>query len=318
MRLFLAMILSAALASAQGGLTIRVDVPLVSLDVTVTDAQGKPINTLTKDDFLIYEDDVAHEMHNFSAVDVPYNVLLLFDCSGSTKPQKELMTQAMTRFTNNLRPQDRIAIAQFGASVDLRIDWRARGTGDLNVELGTFTGCNNTDFYGAVTWAARKLEGVSGRKGVIVYSDGMTQMPQRSMSVAGRGVYRAVDSQDDPAFQRMVPVVRASGGSFHFVAIDTDLNPLPGTLPAGIYVLQQARARMEQLADLSGGSMSFPKKIEDILPMYERIGHELGSSYSLGYVSTNPAKDGRPRAIRVRLRDETLLLRQSRDSYVPE
>lgn len=315
MRHFLAVILSAVVAAAQGGLTFSVDVPLVSLDVTVTDSHGKPINTLTKDDFLIYEDDVPHDIQNFSAVDVPYNVLLLFDCSGSAKPQKELMTKAMTRFMDNLRPQDRIAIAQFGSSVDLRVDWRQRGSDAFPVELGTFAGCDNTDFYGAATWAARKLEGVSGRKGVLVYSDGMTQMPQRAVSVAGRGIYRPVDSRDDPGFQAMLQAVRASGAAFHFVAIDTDVNPPAGAVPASIPLLQQARARMEQLADISGGRVSFPRKMEDILPMYERIGHELGSSYSLGYVSKNPAKDGRPRSIIVRLRDETASIRQSRSSY---
>jgi Ca-activated chloride channel family protein len=316
MRLFFLLLMSAAAAAAQGVPTFSVDVPLVSVDVMVTDADGKPMNTLTKDDFLIYEEGVLQEIQNFSAVDVPYNVLLLFDCSGSAKPQKELMSAAMMRLLNNLRPQDTIAIAEFGEGVDLRVDWRPRNDGAINVGLGTFAGCNNTDFYGAIAWAARKLQGVSGRKGVIVYSDGMAQMPLRPMAVGGRGVHRPADSQDDPGFQSLLQTVRASATSFYFVAIDTDVNPRTGTPPAGIYALQQARARMEQLAEVSGGRVAFPLKPDDILPMYERVGRELGTSYSLGYVSTNSGKDGRFRPIIVRLRDDGARIRQSREGYV--
>jgi hypothetical protein len=65
---------------------------------------------------------------------------------------------------------------------------------------------------------------------------------------------------DDPAFQKVLQTARASRASFNFVAIDTDLNPRAGTPVSMIYTLQQARARMEQLADASGGRMVFPKK----------------------------------------------------------
>jgi len=316
MRSLLYLLLSATLAAAQGGLTIRVDVPLVSLDVTVTDATGKPVNTLTRSDFSIYEDGTLQQIHNFSAVDIPYNVLLLFDCSGSAKPQRELMTEAMTRLIDNLRPQDAIAVAQFGSAVDLRVDWRNRSTGTMDPDLRAFAGCNNTDFYGAMKWTTQKLEGVSGRKGVIVYSDGMSEMPLRRMSVGNQSVYRPADSQDDPAFQRLLQTVRTSATAFYFVAIDTDLNARAGTPPASIYSMQQARSRMEQLADISGGRVAFPKKADDIVPMYERIAHELGSSYSLAYISTNPARDGTFRAIAIRLRDESLRIQQSRQGYV--
>jgi hypothetical protein len=72
---------------------------------------------------------------------------------------------------------------------------------------------------------------------------------------------------------------------------------------------------MEQLADVSGGRVVFPKTDEDVIPMYEQIGRELETSYSLGYVSSNVGKESRFRAIEVRLRDATLRVRQSRSGY---
>jgi Ca-activated chloride channel family protein len=284
--------------------------------VNVTDSNGRPVSTLTKEDFQVFEDSVPQNIQSFSPVDVPYSVLLLFDCSGSTKPQQPLLLAAMRRFMNRLRPQDAIAIAQFGTGTDLRLDWKPRNTQLGEVELGNYEGCNNTDFYGALDWAARKMNGVTGRKGVIVYTDGLGPMPMHTMSVGGRGISRPVDTISDPTFQRVLQAVRASRASFYFVAIDTDLNPRAGTPVNMIYTLQQVRARMEQVADASGGQVAFPKTDQDVIPMYEQIARGLETSYSLSYVSSNTNKDGRSRTIEVRLSDTTLRVRQSRTNYV--
>ena len=92
MRIFALVATTVALLSAQNaGPTFTVDVPLVSLDVTVTDDLGKPITTLGKDDFVIYEDGVLQEIQNFSSVVVPYNALLdrgyaSLGCAPCTRP----------------------------------------------------------------------------------------------------------------------------------------------------------------------------------------------------------------------------------------
>jgi hypothetical protein len=315
MRFLTLVFMSVALAFAQGGGTFSVDVRLVTLDVAVTDSTGKPVNTLTREDLLIYEDGVPQQIHNFSSVNVPYNVLLLFDCSGSTRPKQELMTAAMTRFMDGLRPQDVLAIAQFGSAVDLRLDWKPRDTGPVDVRFGSFASCNDTDLYGAMEWAARKTAGVAGRKGVVVYTDGVAQLPMRPMSVGGRSVYRPANSSDDPAFQKLLQGVRGSGATFHFVAVDTDVNPQSAVPVDSIYALQQARARMEQLAETSGGRVAFPKDAEGVLPLYERISRELATSYSVGYISSNTLKDGSFRNITVRTRDDSARVRQSRVGY---
>ena len=316
MRILAPVAVAAALLSAQNvGPTFSVDVPLVSFDVTVTDDLGKPITTLGKDDFVIYEDGVLQEIQNFSSVIVPHNALLLFDCSGSTKPQKELMSAVMAGFSGGFRAEDSIAVAQFGSGIDVVRDWRPRDKGVIDVQLGTFAGCDMTDFYGAIYWAAEKVKDIRGRKSVLVYSDGLGPMPMRSMLVVGRRVSRPVDSSDDPGFQRLVQAVRSSGASFYFVGINTDLNAAAATPVDMLYTMQQARARMEQLADASGGRVALPRKAEDAIPLYREIGKELGNSYSLGYVSANSATDGRYRAVTVRLRSGSARIRQSRDGY---
>ena len=67
----------------QSDLTIRVEVGLVTLTATVGDRSGRPLPTLEKDDFVIYEDGVRQDMAFFQKEDVPVSVGILFDTSGS-------------------------------------------------------------------------------------------------------------------------------------------------------------------------------------------------------------------------------------------
>src|SRR5262245_25437557 len=92
---------------------LKVDVPLVSVDITVRDAAGKPVNDLVSEDFEVYEDGVRQDIRNFSPVSTPYDVFLLFDRSGSTQHKWPFMQRAVASFIASLRPQDRIAIGSF-------------------------------------------------------------------------------------------------------------------------------------------------------------------------------------------------------------
>src|SRR5688572_10257030 len=121
----IALILSVcSLLLAQGGFTLKVDVSLIPLDAAVYDAAGNPVMTLTRDDFLVYEDGVLQEIQHFEAADAPYNILLLFDTSGSTKGQIGFMVDAGNRFLINFRGNDHVALATFTVGVTKLLDWK--------------------------------------------------------------------------------------------------------------------------------------------------------------------------------------------------
>src|SRR5262245_13308209 len=103
--------------------TIRLDTDLVSVDVIVTDRDGNRSTALLKaTDFTVYEDGARQEISAFSATDVPFNLVLLLDTSGSTRDEVGLIRRAARRFLDELRPQDRIAIIQFNKQVELLED----------------------------------------------------------------------------------------------------------------------------------------------------------------------------------------------------
>jgi len=303
----------------QQPLELRVDVSLVTLDVEVTDSMGRPVSTLKQEDFQVYENGMLQTIRSFDSVETPYNILLLFDCSASTQPDWPFLVEAMNRFGQMLRPQDRIEIAQFGGRFKVLRKWFGRAERGANVNVRpTDPVCAGTDFYGAVDQALSELKSVKGRKGTVLLTDGgHNGIPVQTGNDAAAGRTRYVDSVEDREFQRRLKSVAGSDVALYFVAVNTDLNP-DDFSPEDIYNKQQLRSRMEMLASASGGRVAFPRKPDEVVKLYEQLAHDLGLSYSLGYSPANSKKDGTYRKIEVRVLDRSLRVRQSREGYTSD
>lgn len=330
LRLCLFLIVSATFVIAQETVyTLKVDVPFVSVDVSVTDRGGKAANDLSIDDFELYEDGIRQEVRYFTPVSTPYNILLLFDRSGSTQHKWPLMQRAVAGFIANLRQQDRLAIGTFDSELQMQTDW----TGDREKALLALPelihpkSAGGTDLYAALERTLRRqFQKTSGRRAMVVLTDG------RDTSLYMELVKRnwLPEPAADRSFQKTLRAAREHRVPVYFVAFNTDKNLEPNTIGSDEYrnlkvifprsaapdrYLSQVRLRMEQIAEVSGGRVLFPESIEEIVPLYQQIGRELGMSYSLGYISSNPATSDAYRRIEVRTRNNTLRPTQSRPGY---
>src|SRR5579884_1564745 len=171
---FLILVSTACLLGQETLYTLKVDVPWVTVDVTVTDTGGKPVSNLTTDDFQIFENGVPQKIHSFAPVSTPYNVLLLFDRSASTQHKWQFMLRAVAGFIENLRPQDRVAIDTFDFSFQPVVGWTYKK--DLSVaalsDLLMARDMGGTAFYSALeTVLRREFKNVYGRRAVIVLTD---------------------------------------------------------------------------------------------------------------------------------------------------
>jgi VWFA-related protein len=305
---------------------LRVDTRLVTMDVGVLDANNRPLTSLTKDDFSVYEDGELREIQYFSSVDTPYNVLALFDCTGSTRDSWPFLLQSLNRFLSTVRPQDRVAVAAFGNPTQTILDWTPRSTGTLNVQMQMPSPlCDQTNFYGAVTWAVKKAREMNGRKGVVVFTDGVhSGIPAKPVQIGGLRLSRFVDPAQDGGFMAVLRAVASSDTVFYFIAVNTDIAPgnsdasdlFPGTqyTPLALYNLQQVRSRMEQIVKVSGGRIVFSQRTSDTGMLFEQILQDLGTTYSLGF-TPSPMTDGAYRRIVVRVRGDGMKVRQSKDGY---
>src|SRR5262249_33482760 len=134
------------------------------------------IQDLQAQDFVILENGTEQTITNFSAVDTPYDVLLLFDHSGSTATEWTLMQKASETFISNLRPQDRAVIATFDTSLRGLTPWTDKKEQIVKTIAGLTRGkrAGGTAFYRAIEQSlAAELPPVSGRRrALVVLSDG--------------------------------------------------------------------------------------------------------------------------------------------------
>ena len=303
---------SATLMSQNESGVIRVDVPLVSVDFVVTDSMNRAVTNLNRGDIEVFDNGELRPVQNFSPVETPFNVVLLLDCSESTRDRLNLLLTAMARFADQLRPQDKAAVAVFGTEVLQVMDWNSDK--QKAIHIPDLPMCQGTEFYAALEWAEKKLRGVTGRRGVVVFTDGQeSDVARREVKVDGTKVRRVVPPSEDHAFQNVLKGARETRAPFYFVAVDTDINPgreFGGSIPD----LQQFRARLQVMADETGGQVVFPKQAKDVVPFFLKIGAELGMSYSLGFVPVK-SNDATPHKIEIHIRGKDYTVRQSRDSY---
>jgi Ca-activated chloride channel homolog len=318
-------ILSAnALAAQEPVYSMRVDVGLVSLDVTVMDPQNQPVTSLRERDFAVYEDGEEQEIKHFSALDTPYNILLLFDRSSSTEDQWRTMQRAASAFIRNLRPQDRVALASFEDGITMLSGWNeSRSQADQALEglLKRGPGGGTNLYWSLERATQREFRGIQGRRAVVVLTDGRDNVLIRQTMATSL----PKSAQNDPGFLHTLAVLRAARVPIYFVALNTDKNPddlgneyynLDYRFPtsgAARAFLTETRKRMEMMADATGGRVFFPKRVQAIVPVYDQISRDMSTAYSIGYISTHGSEHGRSHTIEVRVRRSTV--RQSRETY---
>jgi VWFA-related protein len=297
---------AASVRSQEPAFQVRVDVPLVSVDVRVTDSRNQPMTTLKAADFVILEDGKEQQIQLFSSVESPYNILLLFDRSGSTENQWTFMQRAASRFLRNLRPQDTLAIGAFDDGLMMLSTWSdPRKEVEASIEQLMKRGPGGgTNLYQSIERATqREFRNVTGRRALIVLTDGRD---------AQLGSRQRGNGTADPVFARTYSIVQNARVPIYFVALNTDKNPSSGYAPASLVV--EARTRMEALANVTGGAIFFPKNIGDIVDVYDQVSKDLSSSYSLAYTSSQQAAQGQTRRIEVRVHGAKV--KQSRETYV--
>ena len=96
---------------------IRTETRLVQLNIGVVDRQGRAVTSLTKSDFVIYEDGVKQSIQLFEPVNAPFSLVLMLDMSGSTINFRQQLKLASQRFLDALAPEDRVAVIQFNKEV---------------------------------------------------------------------------------------------------------------------------------------------------------------------------------------------------------
>jgi Ca-activated chloride channel family protein len=315
--------------------TIRLRSDLVSLNASVLDSRGHAIQELEIRDFDVYEDGVKQTIANFSATREPFTLMLLLDVSGSTAREIDLIKDAARSFLEHIGSEDRIGVVVFSNEVvevaeltDTRervmqeIDGIATAEGGPGRRFSQNTG---TSFYDALYLAMNEssLKGVKGRKAIVCMSDGVdstsrVKFPEmaRVVEVSKASVYfLQLDTEKanlaallKPRFDPGYATFSQSqidryyerydrGSPDRYLSKDLLREDLRKRINHGLYEI--ARGEAAELTDKTGGRIYPVRTVWDLAGIYGQIAADLRTLYSIGYYSTNEAKDGRWREIRL-------------------
>lgn len=259
---------------------------LVNVNVVVLDAKGKLVTGLTRDDFVVYEDDQRMDLALFGRAftdqaeagtddDVALDLGLMLDTSESMIKPLKLSQEAASRFLESI-PRARELYTIF-FSEEIRVSrYDSESQQGLYDRIHGLRGGGNTALYDAVAVYLSRVQGQSGRKVLVIFSDGE-------------------DSISELTFGELLRLVRSSPVTIYPIAFLEGLRPGSGRAGRGMAVLRE-------LAALTGGQVFSPNVSRDLADIYKKLLEELGAQYVLGYTSPDQARDGRYRRLRVELK----------------
>ena len=285
---------------------IRVNTNLVSLNVSVfSNKLQSLVGTLEKNDFRVLEDGRDETISNFAATDVPFDLVLLIDLSGSTADKRNLIRKTTERFIEAARPTDRLAIVTFDVLTDIVCDFTADHA-KLLESVSRMKGSGGTNFWDALKYTLDTVVGprtLERRRAIVIMSDGV----DNALPFSGRNGSRI-------SFADLLEAVRKSDELIIPIYLDTERDQhYSSDFSKRIY--DNARNTLALLAQESGGFYYKARKIEDLNGVYDQVINDLGKVYSVGYRPTNEKRDGSWRRVEIRIPNRPDLIARSRPGY---
>jgi Ca-activated chloride channel homolog len=268
--------------SGDKGYTIGVNVDLVLMYTSVFDKNGRFISGLKKENFKLYEDGIEQKVTTFSQEDVPVSMGILLDLSGSMRGKIDQVNKAALAFIKASNPQDQVFLVGFNDEVELLQDFTS-DIDEITDALDNTVVTGGTAAYDAIYLGVQKAHsGSKPKKALVVITDGEDRDSYYKLDE----LLAKVQESDVQVF--CVGFLNAVGDKGLFGRWSKS-------------VPEKAREALQKIADETGGKAFFPDKLTDIHTVVAEIASELRSQYSIGYFSSNSARDGSFRRVKIEI-----------------
>ena len=293
---------------------IKTDVDLVTIDALVLQKEtARVVGDLTLTDFVISEDGTRQEITHFSQGSLPLSVLLLIDRGGCLDPYSESVRHAAMEAIARLKPADEVAVMTYHNNAEL-LQTFTRDRWPIKFALNHIpphdemaNHCINKAFYEAATYM-EQAGNPSGRRVIILIT----------------GVTRNFDCADGPSGKTAVHAVYESGSVVcGLVPITKEQQMENGmmrwaTRMGGL--MRLSTLNIKDIANETGGEV-LEDKPEVLDQTFATLMEHIRSRFSLAFVSTNKARDGSVRKLKIELKPEVKksrgnLVVKARRSYV--
>ena len=305
-------------AKAAENEVVKVETNLVTTPVSVLDRDGRFIANLKKKDFKIFEDGVPQAITYFQSSEMPFTVVLLIDTSPSTRYAIDEIHYAAVMFINQLRAEDRVMVVAF----DSRLKVLTEPTTDKKVLFAAIYKAqfgSGTSLYDAVDWVTNlDLINVTGRKAVVMFTDGVDTTSRRSDYQSTVAAVEEVDALFYPIRYN----TQRRGGDPGAVSM---LGGFP--LPPGVSLnvggrgqsdaeYKRGKAYLEALAANSGGRIFEADESTNLETSFHGVAEELRRQYSIGYYASEGGKPGDRKRIKIQVSRPPKAVVKAKSTYI--
>ncbi len=252
--------------------TEEIEVNLVELPVSVTDATGAPLSNLKQEDFTIFESGKQQKISAFNfASNLPISVGMLLDHSGSMQPRiAAARTAAIDFFHDILRPTDRAFFSAFAFDANNLAPF-VSDIGSLEQQVTSSPeAAGGTSLYDAIVTGLYRFRSLQGRKALLIITDGE-------------------DTTSRLSYDDMLTYVRASRVPLYFIGLGLGFSDISGV------------NKMKALAAETGGVAYFIKDVKQLKDTYAQLEKDLRSQYLLSYYTESTKKDQNYRPVGVKV-----------------
>jgi len=260
------------------GSSDRLQVNLMELYVVVTDRNGRPVTGLPRDSFEVEEDGERQEIATFTdAGELPLTVGMVIDSSASMFVKLPNVQFAAAEFLRGLATRrDRAFVVGFGSEPRMT----RSTTSDLPAVINSLEVLQpegQTAIWKGIVYSLVQLQGVPGKKALVVFTDG-------------------ADEDPDFSYRTTLQFARKVGVPIYVILSN---NEIVRTQGKGLNI-KGFLGRLNTLTDSVGGKVFFARVGDDLHEVYRQIDEELRSQYVVGYYSRDAGgREWRPVSVDV-------------------
>jgi len=259
--------------------SIRVDVDLVLVNVTVTDPYNRLVTGLESEHFRVWEEGNEKEVLHFSSEDVPISIGVIFDMSGSMGNKLDKARMAAVQFFRTANPRDEFLLVSFNDRAQL-LSRFTTSIEELQSRLLYSGAKGRTALLDAIYLGLSQMKGARNTKrALLILSDGGDN-------------HSRYNERDIRNF------VRESDVQLYAIGIYDPIGSR--SMPE----LAQGPSLLNELCEMTGGRAFTVQNLNDLPDIATKISMELRNQYVIGYKPGETERDGKWRKIRVKVRPQ--------------
>jgi len=270
----------------EGGLSIAVEVPVVTMDVVATTQRGDIITGLKRENFTLFEDGVQQTITNFGPSDAPITMVVLMEFSARYGGWYSYIAKYWTdALFPNLRRDDWVALVTFDMKPKLEVDF-TQNKEEVRQAIYHlyFPGFSESNVFDAILDTTERLKDVKGKKCILLVATGRDTFSKHTYDQT----MKALRQSDVPLFIVSMSKVIQNNREIRM--------PMASSID-----LLQDENEMKTFAKLTGGFAWFPQFTGEVPGIFQDVAAYLRNQYSLTYSPTNRARDGKFRKVKIDL-----------------